>query len=29
VHIADPQRREAMCLHPLNEWLAERLREAA
>jgi site-specific recombinase XerD len=22
VHIADPQRREAMKLHPLNEWLA-------
>jgi integrase/recombinase XerC len=27
LHIADPQRREAMRLHPLNDWLA--LREAA
>lgn len=26
VHIADPQRREAMALHPINEWLG---REAA
>jgi hypothetical protein len=22
VHIADPQRRAAMMLHPLNDWLA-------
>jgi hypothetical protein len=29
VHIADPQRREAMRLHPLNDWLAQRVREAA
>jgi site-specific recombinase XerD len=29
VHIADPQRREAMYLHPLNDWLAQRVREAA
>jgi len=21
VHIADPQRRSAMCAHPLNDWL--------
>ncbi len=27
VHIADPQRREAMRMHPLNEWLS--LQEAA
>lgn len=29
VHIADPQRREAMRLHPLNGWLAPQQREAA
>jgi site-specific recombinase XerD len=30
VHIADPQRREAMCLHPLNAWLqAPQQQEAA
>jgi len=23
VHIADPQRRAAMTLHPINDWLAE------
>jgi integrase/recombinase XerC len=29
VHIADPQRREAMSLHPLNTWLQPQQREAA
>jgi site-specific recombinase XerD len=29
LHIADPQRREAMRLHPLNDWLAIAQREAA
>jgi site-specific recombinase XerD len=29
VHIADPQRREAMKRHPLNEWLAPRTLEVA
>jgi site-specific recombinase XerD len=24
VHIADPQRRAAMTLHPINDWLAQR-----
>jgi site-specific recombinase XerD len=28
VHIADPQRRLAMSVHPLNDWLLAR-REAA
>jgi hypothetical protein len=23
-HIADPQRRAAMRLHPINDWLSER-----
>jgi site-specific recombinase XerD len=29
VHIADPQRREAMKLHPFNAWLAPRTLEVA
>ena len=29
VHIADPQRRAAMSVHPLNDWLATAQREAA
>jgi site-specific recombinase XerD len=29
VHIADPQRREAISRHPLNDWLAQRVLEAA
>jgi site-specific recombinase XerD len=29
VHIADPQRRAAMSLHPLNDWLGAVQREAA
>jgi site-specific recombinase XerD len=29
VHVADPQRREAMRVHPLNDWLATAHREAA
>jgi site-specific recombinase XerD len=29
VHIADPQRRAAMDMHPLNEWLTPRPQQAA